>query len=103
QVALDYLHIGEAPPEVEEMEQVAAETVAATATPAEELDLEDLPAVEYELPREDPLATLDPRNFPAMDLSVKHFTLNGADFGEWSFRLASDDSGAVFTGLQVNA
>lgn len=89
QVALDYLHLGEPAPEPQP---------AAT-----ELDLEDLPTVEYELPREDPLATLDPRNFPTLDLSVSQFTLNGADFGEWHFSLESDDSGAVFTGLRVNA
>lgn len=100
QVALDYLHIGEPP--TEETELAPGDAVAVTEAAAE-LDLEDLPVVEYELPREDPLASLDPRNFPAMDLSVKQFTLNGADFGEWNFRLASDDSGAVFTNLRVNA
>src|SRR5690606_26980024 len=70
QVALDYLHIGEAPPEEEEVESelpAVASTQEESTAPTEELDLEDLPTVEYELPREDPLASLDPRNFPAMD------------------------------------
>lgn len=132
QVALEYLHLGEPAPEPEPLpEQTTAEvTPDAVAGPFEdqsaetvnvladgsvadseqsgagaagELDLEDLPAVEYELPREDPLAALDPRRFPALGLSVKQFTLNGADFGEWRFNVESDDSGAFFTDLIVNA
>lgn len=96
QVNLDYLHLGEAPPE-------AAEELALLEAPADELDLEDLPVVEYELPREDPLASLDPRNFPPMQLSVGQVTLSGADFGAWRFSLSSDQSGAVFRDLVITA
>ncbi|MDP3517981.1 MAG: YhdP family protein [Pseudohongiella sp.] len=112
QVNLDYLHLGEAPPEVpiEEplVEPPQIDTLVAGAedlTSGEQAlqDLEDLPSVEFELPREDPLRALDPRTFPSMQLTLGQFTLNGADFGQWRFGLSSDGSGAVFRDLQVIA
>ena len=104
QVNLDYLHLGEAPAvpaeDVEEPPVLIAEAVS-----EEQLfqDLQDLPSVEFELPREDPLQALDPRTFPPMQLTVGHFTVNGGDFGQWQFTLSSDGSGAVFRDLQVSA
>jgi uncharacterized protein YhdP len=104
QVNLDYLHLGEAPAvpaeDVEEPPVLIAEAVS-----EEQLfqDLQDLPSVEFELPREDPLQALDPRTFPPMQLTVGHFTVNGGDFGQWQFTLSSDGSGAVFRDLQVAA
>jgi uncharacterized protein YhdP len=104
QVNLDYLHLGEAPAvpaeDVEEPPVLIAEAVS-----EEQLfqDLQDLPSVEFELPREDPLYALDPRTFPSMQLTVGHFTVNGSDFGQWQFTLSSDGSGAVFRDLQVSA
>ena len=109
QINLDYLHLGEAPVELPDDPAAVTETAGtdlaadAVAESAGELDLEDLPAVEYELPREDPLAALDPRNFPAMQASIGQLTLSGADFGSWQFELDSDDSGAVFRNLRTTA
>ena len=126
QIDLEYLHLGEAPqpPPVDDAasatetgvlaaEQAATgdtitadgqtDTIAAASGNAAELDLEDLPTVEYELPREDPLAALDPRSFPAMQLALGQLTLSGADFGSWNFDLYSDDSGAVFRNLKTTA
>jgi uncharacterized protein (TIGR02099 family) len=67
------------------------------------LDLQELPTVEYLLPRSDPLVALDPRNFPDIRLSLGQLTLAGSDFGRWQFSLQSDESGAYFTDLQVNS
>lgn len=113
QIDLDYLHLGEAPePELVAETEVspapeATDGLQTDATglvgEASEFDLEDFPTVEYELPREDPLAALDPRNFPAMQLSLGQLTLSGADFGSWKFNLESDESGAVFRNLQTTA
>lgn len=108
QIDLDYLHLGEAPePEPEPVPEPAIDPLAlASAEPtasATEFNLEDFPTVEYELPREDPLAALDPRSFPAMQLSLGQLTLSGADFGAWNFDLDSDDSGAVFRNMQTTA
>lgn len=66
------------------------------------LDLQDLPTVEYELPREDPLAGLDPRTFPYIALQVDELTLAGADYGSWGFLVQADAAGALFSDLQVN-
>ncbi len=104
QVNLDYLHLGEAP-EVPIVDVEEPPVLIAEAVPEEQLlqDLQDLPSVEFELPREDPLDALDPRTFPPMQLTVGHFTVNGSDFGQWQFALSSDGSGAVFRDLQVSA
>lgn len=69
---------------------------------AVELDLQELPTVEYELPREDPLAGFDPRQLPYMRLSVDQLTLGDADFGRWSFLVEPDSSGALFSDLALN-
>jgi uncharacterized protein (TIGR02099 family) len=69
---------------------------------AVELDLQELPTVEYELPREDPLADLDPRQFPYMRLNIDQLTLGEADFGSWSFLVRPDSSGALFSDLALN-
>ncbi|TFH74762.1 TIGR02099 family protein [Gammaproteobacteria bacterium LSUCC0112] len=108
QVNLDYLHLGEIPDDVPVEEPAQTDTVVAVAEDVASgdqtlQDLEDLPSVEFELPREDPLRALDPRTFPSMQLTLGQFTLNGADFGQWQFALSSDGSGAVFRDLQVNA
>jgi uncharacterized protein (TIGR02099 family) len=130
QVSLEYLHLGEAPvPEdesaiaslLETLAEPVAESVSnetssdetradqsaarddVLAASAAELDLDDLPAVEYELPREDPLVALDPRNFPSMQFSVARLTMSGADFGSWDFNLETDDSGALFSNLRTTA
>tara|TARA_R110002072_G_scaffold142853_5_gene288619 strand:- start:20413 stop:24477 length:4065 start_codon:yes stop_codon:yes gene_type:complete len=82
-----------------------ADLIASAADPTLEevlLDLQDLPTVEYELPREDPLAGLDPRTFPYIALKVDELTLAGADYGSWDFLVKSDAAGALFSDLQVN-
>ncbi|MDO9521400.1 MAG: YhdP family protein [Pseudohongiella sp.] len=125
-IDLDYLHLGEAPEPETITETVVASLVETLGDPlagsrdeatveepdaaaaglevdVSEFDLEDLPAVEYELPREDPLVALDPRNFPSMQFSVEKLTLSGADFGSWNFTLEAGESGASFRNLQTTA
>jgi uncharacterized protein (TIGR02099 family) len=104
QINLEYLHLGEPVEEpVAEPLAVLMAELADSANETSELDLENLPTVEYELPREDPLAALDPRNFPAMQLALGQLTLSGADFGAWNFNLQADESGAVFRNLRTTA
>ncbi|ALO45450.1 YhdP family protein [Pseudohongiella spirulinae] len=82
--------------------------VLETAQPAlaegsgQELDLQELPTVEYELPREDPLAGFDPRQLPYMRLNIAQLTLGDADFGSWSFLVRPDSSGALFSDLVLD-
>ena len=40
------------------------------------------------------LENIDPRNLPAVDLSVDHLALNGRDTGAWKWKLRSDSNGA---------
>lgn len=86
---------GEAPGLAAGLEAIAAEAQA------EQLALEELPTVEYELPPEDPLASFDPRIIPDMNLQVDQVTVAGSDFGSWHFDVAADGSGALFTDLQM--
>lgn len=88
-------------------QQGTAEEAASAA--AEEIslsemlvDLQELPTVEFELPRDDPLKGLDPRQFPAIDLTLNELTMGGADFGSWKFSLQSDGAGALFRNVQLN-
>lgn len=76
-------------------------TDTVVASEAQQLALEELPTVEYELPPEDPLASFDPRIIPNMSLDVDQVTVAGADFGRWHFDVAADASGALFTDLQM--
>ncbi|MDH7942408.1 YhdP family protein [Pseudohongiella sp. SYSU M77423] len=98
---LDYEVFDE--PESAEPELVAAvDSEVASSQANVELDLEELPAVEFELPREDPLAAFDPRTLPPMRLSIDELILGEADFGSWSFELIPDAAGALFRNLQLN-
>lgn len=103
QVNLDYLHLGEVPETPEVEVGLIPELIAAPTLEHELQNFEDLPSVEFELPREDPLRELDPRSFPPMQLTLDEFTVNGADFGQWQFTLSADGSGAVFRDLRVLA
>lgn len=98
-VNLDHLHLARSinpNPETEEEQEPADQEEVI-------LDLQDLPPVEYIMPRSDPLAGVDPRNFPDLQLSVQQLTMAGSDFGRWAFNLQSDTSGAHFTNLQVES
>jgi len=68
-----------------------------------ELDLQELPAVEYNLPRSDPLENLDPREFPDIRLAIDELTMAGSPFGRWQFLMQSDDQGAQFSDVIVDA
>ncbi len=103
-VALEYLHLsrsvdGRTEDEASLQEQTAPELAEAEV----ELDFQELPTVEYLLPRNDPLADLDPREFPNIRLSIGELTMAGSPFGQWQFLMQSDAQGAEFTDLIVDA
>jgi len=101
-VNLDHLHLSRSISQ--DPEQSAGDAIASEEALAEViLDLQDLPPVEYTMPRSDPLAGLDPRNFPDMVLTLQELTLAGSDFGRWAFNLTSDSTGAHFTDLQIES
>lgn len=101
-VDLDHLHLSRSISQ--DPEQTLEEAMAGEDTHVEViLDLQELPPVEYMMPRSDPLAGLDPRNFPDMVLSLQELTLAGSEFGRWAFNLTSDSTGAHFTDLQVES
>lgn len=66
------------------------------------MDLQEFPTVEFELPRDDPLEDLDPRQFPPVQLTLGELTMGGADFGSWQFALQSDGAGARFDDVRLN-
>jgi uncharacterized protein YhdP len=68
-----------------------------------ELDLQELPTVEYNLPRSDPMDNLDPRDFPDIRLAIDELTMAGSPFGRWQFLMQSDARGAGFSDLVVDA
>jgi uncharacterized protein (TIGR02099 family) len=95
---LQYLHLqrtlsGELVEEDSEQSDESVEVV---------LDFDELPTVEYELPREDPLERLDPRTFPHMIVQVGELSLGTADFGSWRFVLTPDSAGALFSDLLLS-
>jgi uncharacterized protein (TIGR02099 family) len=104
-VDLDYLHLSRSINGADDtvpaaQEQGAADSVADTEV---ELDLQELPTVEYILPRSDPLENLDPREFPDTRLAIDELTLAGSPFGQWQFLMQTDAQGAEFSNLIVNA
>lgn len=101
-VNLDYLHLDRSIGGASAL--VAEETDAAEPADTQmELDLQELPTVEYILPRNDPLADLDPRGFPDTRLAIDELTLAGSPFGQWRFLMQTDDQGAEFSELMVDA
>lgn len=72
---LDYLRIGEAPPEDEERYALPSGTGT------------------------DPMAGVDPRRLMPMDVKVDEFNWQNEQLGAWSFTLAPDDEGALITDL----
>lgn len=72
------------------------------AAAAQLIDLQEFPTVEFELPRNDPLRNLDPRQFPPVELTLGQLTMGGADFGSWQFVLRSDGAGARFDDVRLN-
>jgi len=74
---------------------------AAAESQAQQLALDELPTVEYELPPEDPLASFDPRIIPDMNLQIDQVNVAGADFGNWRFNVTADGSGALFRDLRM--
>lgn len=73
-----------------------------------DLDHLHLPEAEPELPEyfnpflpppeprpSDLWANLDPTSLPAMDSTVREFSIGGEDYGQWSFELRPTDTGAV--------
>ncbi|MEX0738737.1 MAG: YhdP family protein [Pseudohongiella sp.] len=109
-ISLDHLHLsrsidGEVEDEVAVAEQPdidVADTEAETGT-VTELDLQELPTVEFILPRTDPLANLDPRQFPNLRLAIDELTMAGSSFGQWQFLMQPDAQGARFSDLIVDA
>ena len=104
QVDLDHLVLraDEAEQDNEEEPGLAAGLEAAAAeSQGQQLALDELPTVEYELPPEDPLASFDPRIIPDMDLQIDQVSVAGADFGSWRFNVTADGSGALFRDLQM--
>jgi uncharacterized protein YhdP len=102
-VNLEHLHLSRSiNPETETQAEVELEQSLAEQEEVI-LDLQDLPPVEYILPRSDPLAGVDPRDFPDLEFSVGHLTMAGSDFGRWKFNLKSDNSGAHFSDLLVES
>lgn len=103
-VALAYLHLNRPLDGAAEDELAAQQQDGAAAAETEvELDLQELPTVEYILPRNDPLEDLDPREFPNIRLAIDELTMAGAPFGQWQFLMQSDAQGAEFTDLIVDA
>lgn len=103
QVDLNHLVLrqDEAPVQEEEPGLAAGLEAVAAESQAEQLALDELPTVEYELPPEDPLASFDPRIIPEMNLQIDQVTVAGADFGNWHFNVTADGSGALFSDLQM--
>lgn len=103
-VALEYLHLSRSIDGATEAELAAQEQDGAGLAETEvELDLQELPTVEYMLPRNDPLEDLDPREFPNIRLAIDELTMAGSPFGQWQFLLQSDAQGAELTDLVVDA
>lgn len=103
-VSLEYLHLSRSVDGITEEELAAEEHKASELAEIEvELDLQELPTVEYILPRSDPLADLDPREFPNIRLAIGELTMAGSPFGQWQFLMQSDAQGADFTDLIVDA
>lgn len=103
-VSLDYLHLSRSIDGTTEAELAAGEQGGGEPALNEvELDLQELPTVEYILPRNDPLAELDPREFPDTRLAIDELTLAGSPFGQWRFLMQADAQGARFSDLIVNA
>ena len=69
---------------------------------AQLVDLQEFPVVEFELPRDDPLKDMDPRQFPPVELTLGQLTMAGADFGSLRFELESDNAGARFDNVRLN-
>ncbi len=104
QVNLEHLHLSRSIGGATEDELAALDSEAGTPpVTGAELDLQELPTVEYILPRNDPLSELDPRDFPNIQLAIDELTLAGSPFGKWQFLMQSDAQGAEFTDLIVNA
>lgn len=106
-VDLDYLHLSRSIDGATDEEAiddgVTDDVAAALANTAVELDLQELPTVEYILPRNDPLENLDPRDFPNTRLAIDALTLAGSPFGQWQFLMQTDAQGAEFSDLVVDA
>ena len=51
---------------------------------------------------QDPLANLDPRSIPAMDVKVDEASYGKASLGRWAVQLRPQKEGVAFTGLDVN-
>ena len=103
-VNLDYLHLSRAIDGTTETELAAREQDGNDPANTEvELDLQELPTVEYILPRSDPLEDIDPRDFPDTRLAIDELTLAGSPFGQWQFLMQTDAGGAEFSDLIVNA
>ncbi|GAB1262249.1 YhdP family phospholipid transporter [Aurantivibrio plasticivorans] len=47
----------------------------------------------------DPLAGVDPKSLPAMSVMVNQFTIDGDDFGNWTFKLTPTTTGVEVTQL----
>ncbi len=104
-VNLDYLHLDQSIDGAREpgLLAVAQDNAGDPAGTRVELDLQELPTVEYNLPRSDPLENLDPREFPDTRLAIDELTLAGAPFGQWRFLMQTNEQGAEFSDLMVNA
>lgn len=50
----------------------------------------------------DPLAKVDPRSLPAMDVSIRQLTQGGKPIGAWSFNVRPTTSGTSFNNLNLD-
>lgn len=104
EVSLEHLHLSRGIDGTTEDDSAAWEQVdVELADTAIELDLQELPTVEFSLPRSDPLADLDPREFPNVRLAIGELTMAGSPFGQWQFLMQTDAQGAEFSELVVDA
>lgn len=102
-VQLDRLHLGDPEAQLPDPELAQRESSGSASPEEEQIRLDELDTVEYVMPREDPLEGVDPRSFPAMQLEIAEFSLDGADYGSWSLRVNPVTAGALFTDLRVRA
>src|SRR5690606_17667736 len=61
-----------------------------------------LPAASGETQRRDPLADIDPRNLPALDLMISQVMLGDSPLGAWAFKARPTSSGLRLQELDLN-
>ena len=68
----------------------------------EHLRLPAAQAGQSQAPRPDPLADVDPRNLPPMDIAIKQVSLGDDPLGAWALKLRPVSGGVEFRDIELN-